>query len=257
MKKLFLSIAAMLAFLPAFAQEPITNPELVEEDILLRTGAEIEYSLTPSLYFTFDEELRFKENVSVFDRSYTTLSATYKVNPYLKVGAAYRFMATNHDGKKSTDFEKYWDIRNRAYLSVIGQAHLGRWKVSLRERPIATWRTGEFTPGEKVNPELELRSKAEVSYKCFSKPLTPYASVELCNTLNHSPYLSGNYISGTRVGAGLKWRLTQELALDFFYRYDIGRNYDVDINKKVTKVVMTPEKSTIHNFGVYLDVSFK
>lgn len=259
MKKTLALFAALLAFLPAFSQEPelITNPEVVEDDILLRTGAEVEYYVLPSLYLALDQELRFKENVSTFDRSYTTLSTTYKVNPYFKVGAAYRFMAINHDGKKSTGFEKYWDIRNRAYLSFIGQAHLGRWKVSLRERPIATWRTGEFNPKEKVNPELELRSKAEVSYKFFSKPLMPYISYELCNTLNHSPYISGNYICGNRYEAGLKWRLTQELALDFFYRYDVGRNYDIDINKKETKVEMTPESSSIHNFGVYLDVAFK
>lgn len=129
--------------------------------------------------------------------------------------------------------------------------------MSLRERPVATWRTGEFNPKEKVNPELELRSKAEVSYKFFSNPLMPYISYELCNTLNHSPYISGNYICGNRYEAGLKWRLTQELALDFFYRYDVGRNYDIDINKKETKVEMTPESSSIHNFGVYLDVAFK
>lgn len=105
--------------------------------------------------------------------------------------------------------------------------------------------------------DQELRSKAEVSYKFFSKPLMPYISYELCNTLNHSPYISGNYICGNRYEAGLKWRLTQELALDFFYRYDVGRNYDIDINKKETKVEMTPESSSIQNFGVYLDVAFK
>lgn len=257
MKKLLLAVALCLFAVSATAQSYVSMPDERTSDLRMRGGVSVNYKFHPRWTISLEEQARMKDCLRAFDRSYTTLGLDYKLNPYFKIGAAYRFMLIDHDGKKSTDYQKYWDLRHRAWLSFTGQYKLGQWKFSLREKPVMTFRTDDFVSGEKVNPAFLLRSKAEVSYKFFSKPLTPYLSFELSNTLNVPEVVKGNYIDELRYCAGVKWKLSPHYTLDFFYRLDDERGIDINIKQDGQKIELTNERDICHIFGIFLDISLK
>lgn len=225
-------------------------------DVQMRFGFDLKFNLWRGLSLSVEEDARLKNNLSGFDRSYTYATLSYRFNPYFKFGVGYTFMAIWHDGKKSTDYEKYWDFRHRINLDFTGNVSTGRWKFTLRERPLATIRMLSYDPLEKVSPEYTLRSKVEVEYSAMTAPIKPYFAFELSNTLNHSKYIEKNYIDRYRFNIGLKWRLNKSNSIDFFYRFDIGYDKDVNIDYKkddvtIKKVDIVNEHDYSHIIGIF------
>ncbi|MGN0187082.1 MAG: DUF2490 domain-containing protein [Paludibacteraceae bacterium] len=225
-------ICALVApiHLCAQTQEPevIENTEALTQDFSTRIGFDIGGVLYRNLSLKWEEEARFKTLSTTFDRLYSTLSLSYKVNPYFKTAIGYSFHLIHHDGKKSTNYEKYWLMRHRIYMDLTGSYHYNQWQFSLRERPMMTYRTDNPDLNEKANPHWQLRSKFMAEYTCISQPLKPYISVELSNTLN-APKFAGNYIDALRGAIGLKWRIDRRDALNFYYRIDCNWTRDIDV----------------------------
>lgn len=215
---------------------PIYETEAITRDITARVGAEVKIDLTRTFSVTFEEELRLKNGFSEFDRSYSMINLTNRFNDYFKIGAGYTFMSIWHDGKKSTDYLKYWDIRNRFNFDLTFSYSLVRWKFILRERLLSTSRTGDYDKQEKVSPEYLLRSKLQVEYSLLSKPVKPYFSFELSNTLNVPSFVNEKYIDKMRFDFGVKYRFNQKNSINLFYRFVVGNNYDVNIDYKVDKI---------------------
>ncbi|MDE6147262.1 MAG: DUF2490 domain-containing protein [Bacteroidales bacterium] len=245
----------MAAEATAFDKEQVTESDTLMNDITGRVGLDFSFKVCRNLYVDIENSLRFRDDFRTFDRNYLTGSVSYKPIRYFKAGAGYTFMSIWHDGKKSTGYRKYWDLRHRAHADVSGILPVGRWKFTLRERAIATFRTLDYDPLEKVSPAFVLRSKISAEYTSRRLPLQPYVSVELSNTLNVPEYVSGNYIEEIRNKVGVKWRLTRRSRLDFYYRLDLAQKKDVDIDYKKDKVtikgvdIMT-ERSFVHIFGI-------
>lgn len=236
-------------------REQVTESDTLTNDITGRIGLDFSFKVCRNLYVGVENSLRFRDDFRTFDRNYLTGSISYKPVNYFKAGAGYTFMSIWHDGKKSTGYRKYWDLRHRVHADVSGILPAGRWKFTLRERAIATFRTLDYDPLEKVSPAFVLRSKISAEYTSRRLPLQPYVSVELSNTLNVPEYVSRNYIEEIRNRVGVKWRLTRRSRLDFYYRLDLAQNKDVDIDYKKDKVtvkgvdIMT-ERSLVHIFGI-------
>lgn len=252
-----LCLLALVLSLPALGQNgiPVTESDTLMNDITGRIEAEMDFKITRHLSAGIENSLRFKNNMGTFDRNYLTGTFSYKPIDYFKAGVGYTFMAIWHDGKKSTGYQKFWDLRHRPHADVTGILPFRRWKFSLRERALAIFRTLDYDPLEKVSPEFLLRSKFSVEYSSRRYPLYPYASVEVSNTLNVPEYVSGNYIEEIRNRIGLKWRLTRRSYLDFYYRFDIQTNKDVNIDYKkdditIKGVDVVTERSNVHIFGI-------
>lgn len=235
--------------------QTIYESDTTTSDITTRLGFEIDKPIGKAFSVVWEEEARFKNNSNTLDRIYSGLTGYYRLNDYAKFGTGYTFLAIWHDGKKKSGYEKYWDMRHRANIDLVGNYSYMRWKLSLRERMQMTVRTDEVNALEKSNPEFILRSKLGLEYEFFNKPLKPYASVELCNTLNAPDYANGNYISSIRNQIGLKWRLDRRRSIDFYYRLDLNTNIDVEIDYKKNKqtikaVYLTNQKEINHILGV-------
>lgn len=252
-------LMAFLLLLPAasfaFDRSQVTQSDTTLNDFTGRIGVELDFELSRHLSLGIENSLRFKNDFKSFDRNYLTAGLSYKPLTYLKAGVGYTFMSLWHDGKKSTDYKKYWDLRHRVQADVSGILPIGNWKITLRERVLGTFRTLKFDPLEKVSPEFSLRTKISAEYTSRRRPLTPYVSVELSNTLNVPDFIGRNYIDKIRNRLGLKWRLTRRSYLDFFYRFDVGYNMDVNIDYKKDKVTIKgvdvrTEKTYTHIIGI-------
>ncbi len=224
-------------------------------DVTSRVGFSVDKPFGKGYSWVWEEEMRFKENSGTLDRIYSEISLYYRFNEYAKMGGGYNFMSIWHDGKKKSGYEKYWDLRHRAKIDLVGNYEYLQWKFTLRERGQVTVRTDDPNLLEKSNPEYILRSKFGVEYAFFNKPLKPYYEIEVCNTLNAPDYAGGNYINSIRNQVGLKWRLDRRNSLEFYYRFDIDTNKDVEIDYKKDKetikaVYLTNEREYMHILGV-------
>lgn len=251
------SLFAALLLLSITAARAQTYDSTQENDFRARFGFTINKKLTRGLHLSWDEELRLKGNLGELDRIYSGLSLSYKVNDFFKFGAGYTFIAINHAGKKSTAYEKYWDLRHRLSAHVTFSQRIGqRWKLSLRERVLCTLRNSEVNELEKCDPAWVLRSRLMVHYTVFSRPIEPYAYVELSNTLN-TPALVDNYVDKVRSSIGVKYRLNRSSTFDFYYRFDYDYNRDINYgNKSGILKSITTEKGYYHILGVFYQYSF-
>lgn len=159
--------------------------------------------------FKLEEELRFNQSFSVFNRSLTSVSAGYSILPkYLKAGISYDFIRQNKD--------LIYDFRHRGSFSLTGQLKSGMFDFHLRTL-IQTTRKQEDQNNQSFNLKTTWRNKLECTYNIFGSPLKPSFSVEtFCPT--NDP--GGCYIDSYRLKSTLRYRYSQHQSIDVFVRYD-------------------------------------
>lgn len=240
--KRVLAIAVCLLALSLSAAAQIDEP--VEYDFRGRISAEIDKRIVSGFHISLSEEFRMKDNFTAVDRFYTSLGLSYKPCPYFKLGLSYTLMNI-HDW--SSDSESWsWKMRHRTNLDLSGMYRTGNLKFNLRERLQYTYKMGEMNSYQSPRNELMLRSRLKISYEFQSKPVEPYFSVELRNTLNAVSYSSYThtiepgdnvlyndaYISRVRLQPGVSWRLSRRSSLDFYLLGDYVFEKDYDANKQ-------------------------
>ena len=245
MRRLLLTVFLLTPALLALAQPAVKEKDLHNEGRAHLTAG-LSYKPVKGLTLRLDEQFRLKENFSAVDRLNTDVEISYKVCPYFRLGAAYRFMAVYKQAEG--DAADSWNFRHRAAFHVSGLYTVGRWHLSLREKFQSTWRDESVTNLlERPVPALYLRTRFKVEYHCFSHPLQPYLSVEFYNPLNRTDYLrEAEQTTSYRHWAfdqfdtrlGLEWRLNAHNFLDFYYRLDASRRVDVGANSG--KIRITP-----------------
>lgn len=267
MKRLTLLLVAIVSCLSLFAWTYDTTEQTTEQSVQLRAGADFTKKWNNGLRLGVSEDLRFDLYNSLtganFNKSYTTLTLAYAPNNYFKVDAGYvlKIMGT----KDWSDVNEW--MRHRAFMSVTGSYQIGQVKLSLRERVMCEIRTDSVNLDEKNRYNWLLRSKLSAEYSLRSKPLKPYAWIELVNTLNVPEYQKKykdndtsnkgtQYITKVRTTVGLKYRLDQHNTLNFYYRFNYAYDRDININKgyytkgKDLRVELTEEKTYQHAIGV-------
>ena len=183
-------LAAALALLPVGAAAQ--TEESLDPEVGGRMAFTLDKKIVKGLHVSIEEEVRFDNNFGAFDRFHTTLGASYKVLPYLKVGLGYSLI----NGYSSSN-SAFKTPRHRAFVDVTGSYRFGDWTVSLRERVQMTHRTDSFNEYQNPANAWALKSRVKVTYKGLRR-WEPYASFELRNTLN-APTVSAVYneASGT------------------------------------------------------------
>lgn len=269
----YIALFFLVVCLPtaSFAWDFASTDATTTHSAQLRVGADFTKKFNHGLALHFNEDLRFDmfsvANSTVagptFNKSYTSLSLSYKPVKYLKLDAGYKLKIMGN--KDWTDVNKW--MRHRVFVSVIGSYRYEQWSFSLRERVFTEIRMGDIDQHvatgyyEHNRADWYLRSKAEVVYHAMSKPLKPYAWVELVNTLNANPLqqkYKGNdpsnsghqYVKRVRTAVGVKWRLDSRNALDFYYRFNYGYDRDIAVKKKAQTISLTEETSYVHAIGV-------
>lgn len=221
-----------------------------------RLSVSVDKKLARGLHVSLEEEIRMDNNFGSFDRFHTTLGLSYKVNDYLKLGVGYA-MINPYSSSNST----FKSSRHRLMLDATGSLRFGDWRLSLRERFQATYRSGDMNEYQNPRTALTLKSRLKLSYKGLRR-LEPYAYVELRNTLNApvisasydgTNYLtsalsqygeagwfidswSGVYVNRVRGSVGFDYRLSKASSIDVSLMADHIMDKVVDANAEGTKL---------------------
>lgn len=236
----------------AKAQTEVTE----EPETGARLSVNLDKKLTKGWHINLEEEVRFDNNFSSLNRIQSTLGTTYKVLPYLKVGAGYTLI-NGYDGSVG----EFDSPRHRLFADVIGTWRYGDWQFSLRERMQVTHRTGSFNEYQNPANAWMLKSRLKVSYKGFRR-WTPYGAIEMRNTLN-APVIKANYdgthyvtdagsqtgeagwfldgFSGVYVNRwrgtlGASYRIDRNSTLEVYLLADYNTDKKVDANAEGTKL---------------------
>lgn len=256
----------LLSGVHGFAQE---RKDTTMTDLRSRVVVNVEKDIIKhKLSVHFSEEARFMDNISNFDRSYTSLSLVYSPWQWLKIAPEYS-LVSNLDTDASG--HKEWEFRHRIALNLTGVVNFGQWEFSLRERPQVTVRTDSINVCEKMKAAFVLRSRAQAKYSFFSIPLKVYAFVEMTNTLNTPDTFVGptgkgsgevtfkldNHIAKMRYSVGAQYRFDKRNSVELYYRLDDGQDYDIHITKKNGYLEsVTTENYMHHILGVVYKFKF-
>ncbi|MBR1631644.1 MAG: DUF2490 domain-containing protein [Paludibacteraceae bacterium] len=240
--------ASLLAQTHTLAYSPDTS--VVQTAAQLRIEGGVTKRFGRHLSIGLEEELRL--GTSGFKRSYTELKTSYNFNKNFKAGAFYSFILINGSNR--------WKTRHRIGLSATASVRAGRFRFSLRERPMLSLRTDSINTEEKNRVNWSLRSRLMMEYNIREYHLKPYLSVEVGNTLNAKRISgvynaieyawAGNYIDKLRPTIGLKWTYKRMHEFDFFYKLDYDYDRDYNIKKKSKKLEVVRQTMYTHVIGV-------
>lgn len=253
----------------------ITNCVQAQTDVALdpefgaRVSVGLDKKITKGFHIALNEEVRFDNNFRSFDRLQTTLGLDYKVNPYLRFGLGYIFIAPY-----SSSNSAFKNLRHRLYFDVRGSYQTGRWEFALKERFQWTYRAGDFNEYQYPRNELMLKSRITVKYN--TNIASPYLYFELRNFLNapviHANYdgthyltddgsekgepgwflegFRGVYINRYRTCLGVDIKVNKHNKLNFYFLGDFVDDKVVDANAKGTKLKSyTRERGFVGSIG--------
>ncbi len=155
-----------------------------------RLALSVDKKLARGLHISLEEEVRMDNNFGSFNRFHTTLGLSYKVNRYFKLGIGYA-MINPYSSANST----FKATRHRFMADATGSLNFGDWRLSLKERFQATYRTGDMNLYQNPRTALTLKSRLKLSYKGLRR-VEPYTYIELRNTIN-APVINATYNSAT------------------------------------------------------------
>ena len=178
-----------------------------------------------------EEELRFTQQLSTYDRSKTSLSADYSIiKKELKAEFEYDFIHQRSNA--------IYEFRHRFSAAMMYSWDIDDFNFELRTKGQATLRD-ENRGDYKYNPKYVWRNRLECNYRIFGSPVKPFVSAEVFCPINS---IHGFYMDGYRISLGAKYRISQHNTLQFTIRYDqeiqqtapkrilyggIGWNYDL------------------------------
>lgn len=186
-----------------------------------------------------EAEMRTRNDSKTISRWTGELSASYKLLPWLKASAGYKFIDDNNrekityhtDGTENNWRPSYWGVKHRFNVSLTGEATLGMWSISLRERWQYTYRPEKSTTRYDFDNEWwesttvsgkgsnVLRSRLQVECNIPKCKVDPFASAELFNAWS---------IQKVRYTVGADWKIRKRHTLTAFYRFQDVRHNDID-----------------------------
>ena len=215
-------------------------PLSAQSEAGLLVSAEAEKQVNKKLSFGIEAEMRTRNNLKTMDRWKFGIGAEYKLTSWLKANAGYNLLNQNYredyNYKSSGALNKwrpsYWGIKHRVYASLTGSYKFSnniklslreRWQYTYRpEKTVQRWDYDDEEWEDKVRSATgknQLRSRFEIAYDKKHALLTPYANVELYNSLA---------IEKIRYTVGTDIRLNKQHSLGVFYRFQDMKNVDAD-----------------------------
>lgn len=203
MKRL-LFIVFLLASVGVFAQSERST------DFGGIVSAEAEVGLGGPFGLSVEEELRFENNCTQFDRWLNSVGVDYTcLHNRMNIGITADYIRRHND-------RGYYENRGRLGLQVIYTEDWRRFRFQVRSKAIGTFfdeRTGEH----RVNPRLYWRNRLKVTYQPMNSRFKYALSTELF-WLTNDPKKGG--IDNLRTVFSVDYRLARQYTLSAFVRMD-------------------------------------
>ena len=173
-------------------------------------SAEAEVGLGGPFGLSVEEELRFENNCTQFDRWLNSVGVDYTcLHNRMNIGLTADYIRRHND-------RGYYENRGRLGLQVTYTEDWRRFRFQVRSKAIGTFfdeRTGEH----RVNPRLYWRNRLKVTYQPMNSRFKYALSTELF-WLTNDPKKSG--IHNLRTVLSVDYRLARQYSLSAFVRMD-------------------------------------
>lgn len=204
MRRFLLSVVFVLFSVLAFAQSGRTT------DFGVIASAEVSVDVARNVGLSLEEELRFQNNCTQFDRWLNSFGLDYTfLRGRMKLGATGDYIRRfNDDG--------YFENRYRAGLQLTYSETYHRFKFSFRTKLLSTFRD-ETTGDYRVNPKVYWRNRLQVTYQMPNSRFKYSLSTELHWLVNDPKH---NIVDNLRTVAAVDYRLTRRQYLSTSVRMD-------------------------------------
>ena len=173
-------------------------------------SAEAEVGLGGPFGLSVEEELRFENNCTQFDRWLNSVGVDYTcLHNRMNIGLTADYIRRHND-------RGYYENRGRLGLQVTYTEDWRRFRFQVRSKVIGTFfdeRTGEH----RVNPRLYWRNRLKVTYQPMNSRFKYALSTELF-WLTNDPKKGG--IDNLRTVFSVDYRLARQYTLSAFVRMD-------------------------------------
>ena len=173
-------------------------------------SAEAEVGLGGPFGLSVEEELRFENNCTQFDRWLNSVGVDYTcLHNRMNIGLTADYIRRHND-------RGYYENRGRLGLQVTYTEDWRRFRFQVRSKAVGTFfdeRTGEH----RVNPRLYWRNRLKVTYQPMNSRFKYALSTELF-WLTNDPKKGG--IDNLRTVFSVDYRLARQYSLSAFVRMD-------------------------------------
>lgn len=173
-------------------------------------SAEAEVGLGGPFGLSVEEELRFENNCTQFDRWLNSVGVDYTcLHNRMNIGLTADYIRRHND-------RGYYENRGRLGLQVTYTEDWRRFRFQVRSKAVGTFfdeRTGEH----RVNPRLYWRNRLKVTYQPMNSRFKYALSTELF-WLTNDPKKGG--IDNLRTVFSVDYRLARQYTLSAFVRMD-------------------------------------
>ena len=157
------------------------------------TSIGFEKKLPYKLKLEFEQELRFKDQISTFKQTFSDISLSYKVFDGLRIQIPYRYIVYKDKIKQRLSFS-------------------GSYKYSFKPVDLKYRTKFQRTYEDKESTDDMIRNKFSVQYK-LGKKVEPYISGELFHPYNGEPKQLDEY----RISFGLTVDIMKKNSIKIFY----------------------------------------
>lgn len=162
-----------------------------EQDFQQWSKIGVSYDFNKDLSVSLDQAIRFRENASLADVTFSNLSLKYDLIKKWSVAIGYRYI-TDFDLSQNTS------ISHRIYTDINYSKKQKRWQIKNRFR--YQYQEENFT----------LRDKIFLKYNIRKTPLEPFTTFEL--------FFKDSEFKKWRYTLGVSHPLLKEFDIDVFYR---------------------------------------
>lgn len=178
----------------------------------------VEFELNKKWSFGLEEQLRFKENISVVDNYFTQLTADYKLFKGFKLGAGVRFIRDNDNQGNIQGYENHF----RFQIDVKYKHEINDFKIGYRLRYQNKNELGvSYDEGDYANQNI--RFKTSLEYNFSNWKLDPKFSAEIFNKFQEG---EDNGFNKFRLTLGTDYKTENFGKIGVYYRYQKDLNVD-------------------------------
>ncbi|MCG8411079.1 MAG: DUF2490 domain-containing protein [Bacteroidales bacterium] len=180
-----------------------------QNNVATWNSVSLKHEITDNLNITINEELRFEDYYSEFNKFLSELTINRKILKKLCLGIGYRF-----------DFEQTDKYAHRCFFDFKYQIKINRFKIQFKERyQYKIQYVDKLILGE--TNFHHLRHRIRVKYNIPKSSIEPFCKVEFYQSLNNP---IRNRIDKQRYTFGVGFPVTSFLSSDLFFRYQIRDN---------------------------------
>ncbi len=202
-----------LSSLDVLAQNSDIMPDRSAES---RTGAELRYYPTRNLKLSIEQQLRFDDNISVFDKTYTEINARYRFWNQLDLGIGYRYIFLNDNHGQEQGIEKYY----RIHYYISHQFEFNRFEMKNRIK----FQNRKEILDNSIDCLEEIRNcwrvKSSLNYNIKRCKFDPFLSAEIFLPTNQwENKLHNRY--RLSIGADIKLSKKQKISVEYMFDHEI------------------------------------